>query len=182
MKERAAADPIGDVLWRMAPGPKDVQDVRDLVTRTGAFSDTEVAIAAELVEETLRCGAAAGYEFVFAERAGSLAGYACFGAIPATAASYDLYWIAVHPNESGRGLGAEILARSEARIAAAGGQHVWVDTSSRRDYMPAHRLYHAAGYREAARLDGFYGPDDAKIVFAKSLIGLTAADRSDPGE
>lgn len=163
-------DPMGDVVWRVAPKPKDVDDVRALVARTGAFSNAEVAIAVELVAETLDQGATAGYEFVFAERARRLAGYTCFGPIPETVGSYDLYWIAVQPDEHGRGLGAALLAKSEARIAAAGGRHVWVDTSSRRDYAAAHRLYKAAGYREAARLVDFYGPGEAKLIFTKSLV------------
>jgi ribosomal protein S18 acetylase RimI-like enzyme len=179
VSERPGKDPRGDLLWRETPGPKDVQGVRDLVARTGIFSDAEVAIAAELVEAALRCGAVAGYEFVFAERAGRLAGYSCFGPIPATAASYDLYWIAVHPDERGRRLGTALLSRSEARIHAAGGRLVWVDTSSRRDYLPAQGFYRAAGYREAARLDGFYGADDAKLIFAKSLVGSSPIAGSD---
>jgi ribosomal protein S18 acetylase RimI-like enzyme len=148
---------------------RDVEAVRDLVTRTGVFSAAEVAIAAELVEETLRNGPAAGYEFVLADHAGGLAGYSCFGPVPATAASHDLYWIAVDPARHGHGLGAELLARSEARITELGGRRVWVDTSSRADYAAAHRLYRKAGYRLAARLDAFYAPGDSKLIFAKSL-------------
>jgi ribosomal protein S18 acetylase RimI-like enzyme len=179
MSGPAGRDSSGDARLRESPGPKDVQDVRDLVARTGVFSEAEVAIAAELVEEALRRGSVAGYEFVFAEGEGCLAGYTCFGPIPATAGSYDLYWIAVHPDHHGRGLGRTLLARSEARIAEAGGSQVWVDTSSRREYAPAWRLYRAAGYREAARLEGFYGPDDAKLIFAKSLVDPSEALRPD---
>ena len=174
MNQHNAKDGRAYFSWREELVGSDVAGVRELVVLSGVFSAAEHAIAGELVEETLRFGSAAGYEFVFAERAGGLAGYTCFGPIPATAESYDLYWIAVHPAERGRGLGASLLARSEARIAAAGGRLVWVDTSSRREYAPAHALYAAAGYREAARLDAFYGPGDSKLIFAKSLVGSSA--------
>ncbi len=169
MTARSADPELGNLEWRDEPGPKDVQAVRDLVACTGVFSSAEVAIAAELVAEALRCCAAAGYAFVFAERAGRLAGYTCFGPVPATASSHDLYWIAVHPEERGRGLGRALLARSEERIAAAGGQQVWIDSSARPDYAPAHRLYEAAGYRVEARLEHFYAPGDAKLVFARTV-------------
>ncbi len=155
--------------WREAPEAEDPDRVRSLVTRVRVFSPAEIAIAVELVEETLRSGAAAGYEFVFVERDGQLAGYTCFGEIPGTEQSHDLYWIAVDPDQYGLGLGAELLARSEARIASRSGRHVWVDTSSRADYAPAHRMYSGAGYRQVARLDDFYAPDDAKLIFTKTL-------------
>jgi ribosomal protein S18 acetylase RimI-like enzyme len=156
-------------LWRDEPEPGDVEAVRDLVARVGVFSAAEVAIAAELVDERLRNGHASGYHFVFAEQADGLAGYTCFGPIPATLASFDLYWIAVSPDLHGRGLGARLLAESERRIALQGGGRVYADTSSRREYAPAHALYARAGYREAARLSDFYAPGDAKLIFEKAL-------------
>jgi GNAT superfamily N-acetyltransferase len=156
--------------WRKEPTSSDIDAVRRLVAKTGVFSPAEVAIAADLVSETLRSGRAAGYEFVFVEVSDRLAGYACFGPIPATASSHDLYWIAVDPGWRGHGLGAQLLARSEARIAAAGGQRIWVDTSSRPEYAPAHRMYEQAGYRQAACLADFYGPNDAKLIYSKSLV------------
>jgi ribosomal protein S18 acetylase RimI-like enzyme len=155
--------------WRDEPKPGDAEAVRDLVARVGVFSGAEVAIAAELVDERLRSGLASGYHFIFAEDVDGLAGYTCFGPIPATAASFDLYWIAVRPDLHGRGLGARLLAESERRIALQGGQRVYVDTSARREYAPAHALYTRAGYREAARLSDFYAPGDARLIFEKAL-------------
>lgn len=182
LSARSGERSFDEILWRAAPAGDDVQSVRELVTSTGVFSGEEVAIAAELVTETLERGSAAGYEFVFAERVAEtrrLVGYSCFGPIPATAESFDIYWIAVHADERRCGLGAALLARSEAQIAAAGGRCVWIDTSSRDDYAPAHRLYRAAGYREASRLEGFYAPGDAKLIFAKTLAISRAPDRAD---
>ena len=154
---------------RGAPEPGDVEAVRALVARVSVFSAAEVAIAADLVEERLRSGLASGYQFVFADDADGLAGYTCFGPIPATLASFELYWIAVHPDLHGRGLAGRLLIESERRIAEQGGRRVYVDTSSRPEYAPAHVLYVRAGYREAARLLDFYGPGDAKLVFEKAL-------------
>jgi ribosomal protein S18 acetylase RimI-like enzyme len=162
--------------WRDAPAPGDVEAVRTLVARVGVFSAAEVAIAAELVEERLRNGLASGYHFVLADRVDGLAGYTCFGPIPATLASFDLYWIAVHPDLHGCGLGARLLIESERRIAEQGGCRVYVDTSSRREYAPARALYIRAGYREAARLLDFYAPGDARLIFEKAL----AAGRPGP--
>ena len=67
------------------------------------FTRVEVAVALELVD-----GALAGdpdYRLQVAEVDGAIAGYACFGPSPMTAASWDLYWIAVAAPARGRGVG-----------------------------------------------------------------------------
>src|SRR3546814_19573266 len=38
-------------------------------------------------------GRASGYEFVLLEEDGALVGYACYGLIPGSTTSHDLYWI-----------------------------------------------------------------------------------------
>lgn len=171
MSGRDASEFGAGARWRDAPAPGDVDAVRTLVARVGVFSAAEVAIAAGLVEERLRNGLASGYHFVFADGAEGLAGYTCFGPIPATLASFDLYWIAVHPDLHGRRLGARLLLESERRIAEQGGRRIYVDTSSRPEYAPAHALYIRSGYREAARLPDFYAPGDARLIFEKALAG-----------
>ena len=52
----------------------------------------------ELVEERLAKGTASGYYFVLVDQEDRLAGYSCYGPIPGTVSSSDLYWIAVHPD------------------------------------------------------------------------------------
>src|SRR5262245_49884926 len=74
----------------------DAAKVMELVSTTGFFSAAEVAIAGELVDERLARGLASGYRFVFAERAARLERYCCYGPIPLTQSSFDLYWIVVH--------------------------------------------------------------------------------------
>lgn len=159
----------------------DPARVRALTEATGFFRPEEVAIAVELVEERFSRGAASGYEFVFAEPdggegaaggeegGGGLVGYACFGPIPLTVESWDLYWIAVAPEHQGRGLGRRLLAEAEARIRAAGGRRVYADTSTRPQYTPTRAFYQRAGYALAAELPDFYAPGDGKAVFSKVL-------------
>jgi D-alanine-D-alanine ligase len=147
----------------------DAARIEALVAATGFFSDAERAIAVELVRERLAKGAASGYEFVLAERAGALAGYACWGAIAGTASSHDLYWIAVHPEAQGRGLGRRLMTLAEDAIVRAGGTRVYVETSSRAQYAPTRAFYERAGYERAALLEDFYGPGDGKVIYVKVI-------------
>jgi hypothetical protein len=44
-----------------------------------------------------------------------------------------------------------------------------VETSSRTDYAATRRFYERREYREHAVLHDFYGPDDARVIYAKRL-------------
>jgi len=158
------------VKFRYAPEPQDVERVRRLVEITGFFSADEVKIAAELVQERLDKGPESGYEFVMAQHYGRLAGYACFGRIPCTTASFDLYWIAVHPEFHGRGLGRRILQESERLIKAADGARVYVDTSQRAQYASTRAFYENNGYRQETVLADFYSPGDGRVIYCKALV------------
>lgn len=158
-----------DAVLRTTPQPSDIAAVRELVRDTGFFSTDEVAIAAELVEETLTRGADSGYAFLFLERDGELLGYTCYGEIPGTTGSYDLYWIAVSATRQGGGIGRRLLAETEARIAAAGGRLLFAETSARAQYAPTRRFYERTGFHAAARLPDFYAPGDGKVIYAKAL-------------
>ena len=149
--------------------PADPDRIRNLAAATGFFSREEAEVAAELAEERLTRVAASGYHFLLAEEAGELLGFACFGPIPCTRGAYDLYWIVVRPDRQGGGLGRRLLTAAEARITAAGGRRVYIDTSSRPQYAPTRAFYRACGFREEALLAGFYDQGDGKTIFCKVL-------------
>jgi ribosomal protein S18 acetylase RimI-like enzyme len=158
--------------WRIEVRASDAAAVRSLVAETGFFSSEETDVAAELVEETLTRGKAAGYEFVFADAAGKsgcLLGYSCFGPIPATVSSFDLYWIAVAPGQQRSGLGGKLIRASERQAVAMGATQMFVDTAGREQYAPTRAFYERMGYRKAAVLEDFYAPGDAKVIYAKTL-------------
>lgn len=175
--ETGAAPPA-----RVAPGsglqlryelvPGDGERVGGLTAATGFFHPPEVEIAAELVEERLARGPASGYEFVMAEEDGRLVGYTCFGPIPCTASSYDLYWIAVHPDLQGRGLGRRLMEESERLAAAAGGTRLYLDTSHRAQYVSTRAFYERCGFRLETVLEDFYAPGDGKAIYGKALEPL----------
>jgi ribosomal protein S18 acetylase RimI-like enzyme len=147
----------------------DVGRVRSLVATTGFFNAAEVELAADLVTERLTKGVRSGYNFVLAERGANLVGFACYGPIYGTQGAFELFWIAVAPEEQGRGLGAQVYARAEVAMAKAGAKQIYADTSSSDRYAGTRGFYQSMGFREGARLADFYAPGDGKIVYVKDI-------------
>ncbi len=159
----------GDVGYREHVTSFDVDAVGYLVESAGVFSESEKKLAVELVKERLEKGIESGYLFLFGETAGGLLGYACFGPIPCTADSYDLYWIVVSDACKGSGLAERLLEKTEGIISAEGGGKVYVETSMRDEYARSRRFYSKNGYRMEAVLEDFYAPDDHKAIFVKNI-------------
>jgi ribosomal protein S18 acetylase RimI-like enzyme len=149
--------------------PSDVAAVREIVTSTNFFSPAEVDIAVELIEDRIAKGEASDYRFIFADAAGAAIGYACYGEIAGTVGSYDLYWIAVHDDHRGGGIGRRLMIEVERLIAARAGRRIYVETSSRDQYEPTQQFYLKCGYTIDATLKDFYTPGDGKIILVKAL-------------
>ena len=160
---------LQEIKYRHRPLPSDAENIRTIVRSSGFFSPPEIEVAVELLKEREAKGLSSGYHFLFAEKDKALAGYTCFGPIACTAESFDIYWIAVSEPLRRLGLGKALLQKTEDNIRGMGGKRVYVETSSRAQYAPTHAFYSRCGYKEAARLEHFYAPDDHKIIFLKVL-------------
>ena len=152
--------------------------VETIVRGTGVFNEDEVGVALELFDESHGPERTpdSDYEFVGAFDGDALVGYACFGATPSTDRTYDLYWIAVHPDAQRSGAGAALMAEVERQLDERRARMVIVETSSRDDYAPTRRFYQKQGYAEAARLRDYYAPGDDRVLLSKRLTGS-----DDPG-
>jgi ribosomal protein S18 acetylase RimI-like enzyme len=159
-----------ELTFREEVGPSDAKMVRDIVASTGFFHGHEIEVAVELVDERLQKGPCSGYLFLFAEQGGRTVGYSCYGEIACTQGSYDLYWIAVHDDLRGRGIGGLLLQATEERIAGRRGRAIWVETSGQEKYLPTRKFYLRQGYQQAAVLPGFYADGDDKVVYVKRLV------------
>ncbi len=150
--------------------PDDCETVREIVAATGYFTPSEVDVAVELVQEHLAKGAAAsGYYFIFAGPGGATIAYLCYGPIPCTVSSYNLYWIAVHPDHQGEGIGKALMREAERRIREAGGTRIYIDTSYKAQYEDTRAFYLSLGYELDALLRDFYSPGDDKVIYRKLL-------------
>ncbi|MFN2367979.1 MAG: GNAT family N-acetyltransferase, partial [Desulfurivibrionaceae bacterium] len=100
------------------------------------------------------------------EESGELLAFVCFGPIPMTERSFDLYWIATAPTHGRRGIASRLLAAMEEEL---NGSVVYVDTSSTAGYARARAFYEKNGYRIAARLRDFYKTGDDRVIYRKEL-------------
>lgn len=164
-----SSDGDGSVTLRSWLRPSDVEAIAGITARTGFFNEEEIAVARELAQQGLTRGPESGYEFIIAEHEGVVVGFTCYGPVLGTAGRFDLYWIVVDAAWQGRGVGRLLLKAAEAAIKNAGGNRVYVETSSRDLYAPTRRFYLHAGYSFVASLPDFYCPDDHKVIYCKTL-------------
>lgn len=158
------------IRWSLAA---DRESILDLVSETGVFRPTEIEVAAEVIDEALKDGRHGHYQSYTALHGGQAVGWVCFGPTPCTVGTFDIYWLAVHPEYQGEGVATALLARAEADVRARGGRLIVVETSSRGDYEPARRFYEHHGYSLAGRIADFYERGDDKLVYAKVLEAAT---------
>lgn len=147
----------------------DPGTIRKITESSGFFYPEEIDVAVELAETTLEKGAKAGYLFVFADIDDRSAGYACFGEIPCTQDCYDLYWIAVHDDFRGQGIGKQLMHETEDAVRKLKGRKIYIETASRDQYIPTQQFYLKNGYIIEARLTDYYSPGDDKLIFSKVL-------------
>lgn len=154
---------------RTEVGSPDCREVAKLVAATRMFSPEEAEIAVELVSERLAKGDASGYHFFILYDHQGWAGYVCYGLIPCTSTSYDLYWIVVDPARQRQGLGRYLVQQAETAALALGGKAMYIDTSGQEKYAPTRQFYGRCGYELAAMLPDFYAPGDAKCIYRRWL-------------
>lgn len=153
----------------LAPGDRDA--LAAMLRATPQFTDDEVAVALELIDDRLAGGT--HYRFVVAadDVAGrrGVAGYACVGPAPMTDGIWDLYWIVVDPGRQGAGIGRALLHAAEQVAASSGGRAVLIETASQPAYQRTRAFYRQCGYTEVARIPDYYRDGDDKIIFRKIL-------------
>jgi ribosomal protein S18 acetylase RimI-like enzyme len=140
-----------------------------ILRATQVFTNEEIEVALELIDAVLDRPDQSDYIIFVYEEEGAVRGYCCVGPTPATASTYDLYWIAADPSVHGKGVGTLLNDYAETLIRSRGGSLIMVETSSRKDYDPTRAFYRRRGYQELARVRDYYRPGDDLVIFGKYL-------------
>jgi ribosomal protein S18 acetylase RimI-like enzyme len=147
----------------------DIPGIKEIVEETGVFTVGDVGIAEELLLDGYRNGPSSYYWFIIGERNGIIEGYICYSQIGGTIGSYEAYWVVVRKSSHKTGIGTKLMMEMEKIIREKGGKRIFLGTSSRIDYIPAHRFYESMGYRKVAVLEDFFDAGDDQIMYRKVL-------------
>ena len=149
--------------------PGDREPLRLLLRGTEVFTEEEIGIAMELIDAVLENPSHKDYLIRVGEEDDTVRGYYCVGPTPGTAATFDLYWIAVDPAMHGKGIGKVLEAHAVATVRERGGRLIVAETSSQPKYAATRGFYLRCGYAEVARIKEYYRPGDDLVVYGKYL-------------
>lgn len=150
----------------------DAPVIESIAVAAGMFSAEEVGFIGEQLRAVIE-GEQPGAGWLVLEDQGAPIGSAYYAPEPFADRMWNLYFIAVAPEHQSHGHGARMMAHVEETLRALGSEHartLIVETSSTEQYARTRAFYARIGYAEEARIRQFYGPNDDKVVFWKSLV------------
>ena len=151
---------------------KDRARLLSLLIRTRAFNSAEIDVAMELIDSVLNDPKQKDYQiYCLADDQDQVIGYICYGPVPMTEGTFDLYWIAVDPDLQEKGAGSKLLSFLEEVVKAQGGRLILADTSTLPHYEKTQRFYVKNGFKEVARVPDYYHPGNDRVTFCKKLEG-----------
>ena len=148
---------------------EDKQAVMQIVRVIPEFMPAEVVVAEEVIDSYLHDIYRSGYHVFVAEVESLVTGYVCYGPTPLTEGTWDLYWLAVAPEQQSKGIGKALIEFAEDQIKRSGGRLAIIETSSKPEYERTLRFHHARGYEIVCRIADFYAPGDDKLILQKRL-------------
>ena len=107
------------------------------------------------------------YSLVGADVHGRLYGYACFGKASLTMSTWYLYWLCVHPDAAGKGVGQALVRAVEHAVREAGGDRLVVEARGRPDQERTRRFYERNGFLPSGRIPDFYAAGNDCVIYWK---------------
>jgi len=147
----------------------DRTQLEKIIRSSGYFNEEETTIALELIDDSLKHQDKSDYKLLIIEDENQILGYSCYGRIPFTQSSYDLYWIVIDDKYRNLGIGSLLLTKTEENIKLLGGNQIYIETSGLPLYTSTVEFYLKNKYEIAARFKNFYSEGNDKIVFVKRI-------------
>jgi len=130
----------------------------------------EIEVAMELIDIVLKEPHQKDYAInCMANDEDRAVGYICYGPVPMTQGTFDLYWIVVDPQFQRQGVGSRLLRFLEGVVKERKGRMILIDTSSTPEYESTHKFYLRHGFQEVARVPDYYHLGNDRITFCKRL-------------
>lgn len=166
----------GALRWSR-PEARHRAQVSEIVAATGLFRPEEIDVALEVFDDYCRAPGRDYWAIGAFSGPDQLAGFALYGPTPCTVDTWDLYWIAVHPDLQRRGAGRGLMERVEQHLGEEGARLCVIETSARDDYTSTRQFYLSCGYREVARVCDFYDVGDDRVTYAKRFAQSKVSSR-----
>ena len=150
----------------------DIDTIKQIAVDTNMFEPGDVGFFDDMISGFLD-GTMDDNHWLVIEHESVVVGAAYYAPEPFTDRMWNLYFISVAPDHQSQGTGGTLLDYVEQQLRVRGSDSarvLIVETSSTDQYARARTFYRRHGYDEEARIREFYGPDDHKVVFWKSLI------------
>lgn len=147
----------------------DMQQIRESVTGSAVFTESEVHDVLNMVEHYVRFpekDELETYAYTIGEK---IAGFVSFG-LGLGNRTYELYWICVSPEYQGHGIGAKLLKFAENHIIGCGGRILFIETSTSDKYEKARAFYGRRGYEVSAIVRDYFDEGDDKLIYSKKLM------------
>lgn len=157
------------IIYRKETKQSDLKDFRDVLLSSGFFYEYEIEAAEEFLKYQLEDGDESGIHYYMAEDKGKMVGFICFGFDSCTVHTYVLYWMAVHNDYRGKGIGKVLLKKFEEHVKKHGGKKIVGETSGRDLYKPTRDFYVRNGYKLAAEIPDYYSKGDSRVTIVKDL-------------
>ncbi len=149
---------------------KDRAKLHSMLVSSNVFTSEEIDVAMELIDIVLKDGNQKDYKIdCMADDRDQPVGYICYGPIPMTQGTFDLYWIAVNPDFQRQEVGSKLLDFLEEGVKEKGGRMILADTSTVPQYEKTKSFYLRNGFQEVARVPDYYHPGNDRITFCKRL-------------
>jgi ribosomal protein S18 acetylase RimI-like enzyme len=151
---------------------RDQARLHSMLIEARVFTREEIEVAMELIGIVLEDPNQEDYRIdCMANDEDQAVGYVCYGPVPMTQGTFDLYWIVVDPRCQGQGVGSRLLHFLEELVRERKGRMILIDTSSIPQYEKAQKFYFRHGFQEVARVPDYYHPGNDRITFCKRLAG-----------
>jgi ribosomal protein S18 acetylase RimI-like enzyme len=159
---------------------RDREKLYSMLVETQVFTREEIEVAMELIDIVIKDPNQEDYRIACMANAEDQAiGYVCYGSVPMTQGTFDLYWIVVDPRSQGQGVGSKLLRFLEEVVRERKGRMILIDTSSIPQYEKTQKFYSRHGFQEVARVPDYYHPGNDRITFCKK-ISVTIGDGKNP--
>jgi len=150
-------------------GQEDKEAVMAILKRTKFFRPEELKVAEEVFDDAISGGPKNDYQSFVAREAHKTIGWVCFGPIPCTVGTFDIYWIAVDPEHQNTGVGTSLVQYAATSIKNSDGRMIVVETSGTEHYLTTQRFYEKLGFCPQLCIKDFYSVGDDKIIYIKKV-------------